>query len=135
MRLEERAAVDALADAWEALGDAYRGVSTKAGKGVEHARQVAGILRAGGYPDSVQVAGLLHDVVEDTPWTVEHVAARFGPGVAGLVGALTEETTSAAIAGASGRLREQIAAAGAPATDVALADKIAQRCRRWRSPM
>jgi (p)ppGpp synthase/HD superfamily hydrolase len=118
-------AVDALADASEALDEAYRGVRTKAGKGAEHAREVAGILRAAGYPEFVQVAGLLHDVVEDTPWTIEQVAERFGPGVAGVVGALTEDDEIDSYRRRKRALREQIAAAGAPATDVALADKIA----------
>ena len=127
MRLEGRGAVgvDALGDAAEALDDAYRGVRTKAGKGAEHAREVAAILRAAGYPESVQVAALLHDVVEDTPWTIEHVAERFGPEVAGVVGALTEDDDIASYHRRKRALREQIAGAGAPATDVALADKIA----------
>jgi (p)ppGpp synthase/HD superfamily hydrolase len=103
-------------------------VQTKEAKGAKHAREVAGLLRAARYPESVQVAGLLHDVVEDTPWTVEHVAARFGPGVARVVGALTEDDDIGSYRRRKRALREQIAAAGAPATDVALADKIASLC-------
>jgi (p)ppGpp synthase/HD superfamily hydrolase len=117
--------VDALADASDALEDAYRGVRTKPGKGAEHAREVAAILRAAGCPKSVQVAGLLHDVVEDTRWTIADVAVRFGPGVAGVVGALTEDDGIGGYRRRKRALRDQIAAAGAPATDVALADKIA----------
>jgi (p)ppGpp synthase/HD superfamily hydrolase len=117
--------VSALGDASRALDHAYRGVPTKPGKGAEHAREVAGILRAAGYPEPVQVAALLHDVVEDTPWTIERVAARFGPGVAGLVAALTEDDDIRGYRPRKRALREQIAAAGAPATDIALADKIA----------
>jgi (p)ppGpp synthase/HD superfamily hydrolase len=117
--------VNALGDASEALDEAYRGVRTKPGKGAEHAREVAAILRAAGYPESVQVAGLLHDVVEDTPWTIEDVAARFGPDVARVVGALTEDDGITSYRGRKRALRDQIAATGAPVTDVALADKIA----------
>jgi (p)ppGpp synthase/HD superfamily hydrolase len=106
------------------LDDAYRGVRTKAGKGVEHGHDVASVLRAAGCPESVQVAGLLHDVVEDTPWTVDDVASRFGPDVAGLVGALTEDDGIESYRRRKRSLREQIAAAGPPATDVALADKV-----------
>ena len=51
--------------------------------------------------EPVQVAGLLHDVVEDTAWTVDDIAARFGSSVAGLVGALTEDGRIEATAGAS----------------------------------
>jgi GTP pyrophosphokinase len=127
MRPEGRAPAggDALADAAEALEAAYRGVRTKPGKGAAHAREVAGILRAAGCPECVQVAGLLHDVVEDTPWTLADVAARFGPGVADVVGALTEDDEIGSYRRRKRALREQIAAAGAPATDVALADKVA----------
>jgi (p)ppGpp synthase/HD superfamily hydrolase len=117
--------VDALGDASDALDDAYRGVRTKSGKGAEHAREVAAILRAAGCPESVQVAGLLHDVVEDTPWTIDDIGVRFGPYVAGLVGALTEDDAIGSYRRRKQELRERIAAAGAPATDIALADKIA----------
>jgi (p)ppGpp synthase/HD superfamily hydrolase len=127
MRPEGRAPAggDALADAAEALEAAYRGVRTKPGKGAAHAREVAAILRAVGCPEPVQVVGLLHDVVEDTPWTNADIAARFGPSVAALVGALTEDDGIGGYRARKRALREQIAAAGAPATDVALADKIA----------
>lgn len=127
MRLEGRRAgeVDARRDASDALDDAYRDVRAKAGKGAGHAREVSGILRAAGCPEPVQVAGLLHDVVEDTPWTVEDVAARFGLEVAGWVEALTEDDGIASYRARKRALREKIAAAGAPVTDVALADKIA----------
>jgi (p)ppGpp synthase/HD superfamily hydrolase len=127
MQLKRGAAVraDALEDAGDALEDAYRGVRTKPGKGAEHAREVARILRAAGCPQPVQVAGLLHDVVEDTQWTITDVAARFRPYVAGVVGALTEDDDIDSYRGRKRALREQIAAAVAPATDVALADKIA----------
>jgi hypothetical protein len=50
---------------------------------------------------------------------------RFGPDVAGVVGALTEDDDIESYRRRKRALREQIAAAGAPASDVALADKIA----------
>jgi (p)ppGpp synthase/HD superfamily hydrolase len=127
MRLEGRRAgeVDVLADASVALDDAYRDVRAKAAKGAGHARDVAAVLRAAGCSDAVQIAGLLHDVVEDTPWSVDDVAARFGPEVAGWVEALTEDDGIGSYRRRKRVLREQIAAAGAPVTDIALADKIA----------
>jgi guanosine-3',5'-bis(diphosphate) 3'-pyrophosphohydrolase len=133
MRLEGRrdAGVDVLGAASDALDDAYRGVRTKAGKGAQHARDVASVLRAAGCPEPVQVAGLLHDVVEDTLWTVDDVATRFGSDVAGWVEALTEDDGIASYRRRKRALRDQIAAAGAPATDIALADKIASL---WTSP-
>lgn len=44
------------------------------------------------YPDhhELVVAGVLHDVVEDTDATLEHVARRFGPTVTRLVDAVTK---------------------------------------------
>ena len=117
--------VDALEQASAAVQDAYRGVRTKPGKGAQHARDVARILRAAGCPEDVQVAGLLHDVVEDTRWTIADVAARFGPDVAAVVGALTENDRIDSYRRRKRALRDHIAAAGSPATDIALADKVA----------
>src|SRR5689334_17328624 len=127
MRLEGRRAGGAyvLAVASDTLDAAYSGVRTKAGKGAGHAREVAAILRASACSEPVQVAGLLHDVVEDTPWTGDDIAERFGPYVAGLVNALTEDDQIGSYRRRKRALRDQIAAAGAPATDIALADKIA----------
>jgi (p)ppGpp synthase/HD superfamily hydrolase len=125
MTVQARSAGSALADASDALEGAYREGRAKPGKGAEHGREVAAILRAAGCPESVQVVGLLHDVVEDTAWTIEDIAARFGPGVARVIGVLTEDDGIDSYRRRKRALREQIAAEGAPATDVAVADKIA----------
>ena len=61
---------------------------TRKGSGVpyfEHAAAVAMILSQAGFDEDVVIAGLLHDVVEDTPATFEDVAARFGPVVCEIV--------------------------------------------------
>lgn len=55
------------------LIDAYEGVRTAPGKGLPHAQAVADILRDAGYDEDVQVVGLLHDVVEDTPRSIQDV--------------------------------------------------------------
>ena len=115
----------AVARASGVLGDAYRDTPTKPGKGVHRARAIAEILRSAGCPEPVEIAGLLHDVVEDTPWALDQVRERFGATIAVLVAAVTED---AAIRGYRRRkraLRRQIAAAGPVAIDIALADKIA----------
>jgi (p)ppGpp synthase/HD superfamily hydrolase len=39
---------------------------------------VADILRDAGYDERVQVVGLLHDVVEDTPRSIQDVRDGFG---------------------------------------------------------
>jgi guanosine-3',5'-bis(diphosphate) 3'-pyrophosphohydrolase len=68
---------------------------------------------------------MLHDVVEDTGWTVADVRARFGRPVAALVDAVSEDDAIADYRTRKRTLREQIARAGADAIDIALADKIA----------
>jgi (p)ppGpp synthase/HD superfamily hydrolase len=45
----------------------------------QHVAAVALILDRAGFDEDVVIAGLLHDVVEDTPATLDEVAARFGP--------------------------------------------------------
>ncbi len=51
----------------------------------EHAAAVGLILDRAGFDEDVVIAGLLHDVVEDTPATFEDVVARFGPVVCEIV--------------------------------------------------
>jgi (p)ppGpp synthase/HD superfamily hydrolase len=114
-----------LAAAAAALEHAFRGVRVKPGKGVEHAHAVAEALRAAGCQELIQVVGLLHDVVEDTPWTPARVRRRFGKRVAVLVAALTEDAGIADYRMRKRALRTQIVRAGPDAIDVALADKVA----------
>lgn len=58
---------------------------------VVHTQEVADIVqRAGGDPVMVAAAHL-HDVVEDTPVTIKEVREAFGPAVAELVEALTDQ--------------------------------------------
>jgi (p)ppGpp synthase/HD superfamily hydrolase len=96
---------------------------------VEHAMAVALILDRLGFDEEVVIAGLLHDVVEDTPATPEQVEARFGPAVADLVRHCSEVKTDA-----DGRKRpwtdrkrdhlEALSGAPASAKAVVLADKL-----------
>jgi (p)ppGpp synthase/HD superfamily hydrolase len=116
---------DALSGASAALDEAYDRVPVKAGKGVAHAHLVAAVLAGAGCDQAVQVAGLLHDVVEDTDWTVADVRDRFGRDVAALVAAVTEDGSIPHYRRRKRFLREQIAAAGPEALDIALADKVA----------
>jgi (p)ppGpp synthase/HD superfamily hydrolase len=48
----------------------------------QHVAAVALILDRAGFDEETVIAGLLHDVVEDTAATYADVAARFGPAVA-----------------------------------------------------
>ncbi|MBC1475565.1 bifunctional (p)ppGpp synthetase/guanosine-3',5'-bis(diphosphate) 3'-pyrophosphohydrolase [Listeria grandensis] len=58
-----------------------------------HPRNVANLLRGAGFREEVVAAGFLHDVVEDTPVTLDEVRALFGEDVADLVASHTEDKT------------------------------------------
>ena len=105
--------------------DAYEGVRTAAGKGLPHAQAVADILRDAGYDQQVQVVGLLHDVVEDTPRSIDDVRDGFGEPIAAMVGALTEDDSIADYPQRKRALRAQVIGAGPQVVAIALADKIA----------
>jgi (p)ppGpp synthase/HD superfamily hydrolase len=95
----------------------------------EHAAAVAMVLDRLGYGEDVVIAGLLHDVVEDTPATLDDVRARFGPAVAELVahGSEIKLDTEGRKRPWIDRKRDHLAAlAGAPAEAraVVLADKL-----------
>lgn len=57
---------------------------------IEHPVAVARILKAHGYSGDVVCAALLHDVVEDTPVSIEEIHRRFGPEIGTLVAAVTD---------------------------------------------
>src|SRR5215210_6858982 len=57
---------------------------------VQHPMAVAWVLERLGFAEDVVIAGLLHDVVEDTDATLEQVAGEFGPVVAEIVGHCSE---------------------------------------------
>jgi (p)ppGpp synthase/HD superfamily hydrolase len=113
------------AEAISFLIDAYDGVGARPGKGLPHAQAVADVLRRAGYDDETQLVGLLHDVVEDTQRTVGDVRDEFGEPIATMVGALTEDPTIRHYTQRKRDLRSRTVAAGSPAVDVAIADKIA----------
>src|SRR5262245_39145070 len=63
---------------------------------VEHVMGVALILDRLGFAEEVVIAGLLHDIVEDTSATLAEVEARFGLTVAEIVCHSSEIKTDAA---------------------------------------
>lgn len=124
--MARRALADhALSRADAELDAAYRGVRVKAGKGAAHARAVARVLRDAGCSEAIQIAGLLHDLVEDTDRTRDQVRRRFGARVARLVATVTEDDAIRDYRKRKRALRAQIAAGGPDAIDIALADKVA----------
>lgn len=61
---------------------------------LSHPAGVVSILARHGFPELVQAAGALHDVIEDTPATFEDLHTRFGERVAALVRWVSEEDKS-----------------------------------------
>ena len=57
---------------------------------IVHCVEVARLLAELGLDSHAVTAGLLHDVVEDTDWTVERIHERFGAEVAQLVDGVTK---------------------------------------------
>ena len=62
---------------------------------IEHPMAVALILDRAGFYEEVVIAGLLHDLVEDTDVTLERVREGFGDRVAGMVAYCSEEKLDA----------------------------------------
>lgn len=61
---------------------------------LSHPAGVVSILARHGFPEPVQAAGALHDVIEDTPATFEDLHTRFGEHIALLVQWVSEEDKS-----------------------------------------
>jgi (p)ppGpp synthase/HD superfamily hydrolase len=104
-----------------------------------HPLEVAELLHDGGYRDEVVAAGILHDVLEDTDVECPDLEDRFGPEVAGLVAALTEDESIEDNAERKAALRRQVAEAGEEAAAVFAADKVSKaremRTRASRGPL
>lgn len=78
-------------DALEFSTEAHVGQYRKSGEPyIIHPILVASIVAKITEDESMVMAALLHDVVEDTPVTIEEVRARYGDDVAHLVGGLTK---------------------------------------------
>jgi (p)ppGpp synthase/HD superfamily hydrolase len=116
----------------ELLGRAYR-FACKAHEGersrgttrIEHPTAVARLLFRQGSRDRLVAAALLHDVLEDTTVTEAELEVEFGPEIAQLVAALSEDATIEDYEQRKAQLREQVAEAGEEAATIFLADKLA----------
>jgi (p)ppGpp synthase/HD superfamily hydrolase len=62
---------------------------------IEHPMAVALILDRSGFDEDIVIAGLLHDLVEDTNVTLDEVRRSFGDRVAGIVDGCSEEKVDA----------------------------------------
>jgi (p)ppGpp synthase/HD superfamily hydrolase len=61
----------------------------------EHLAAVAIILGRAGFDEDVVIAGVLHDMIEDTAATLDDIASHFGPLVAEIVRGCSEVKTDA----------------------------------------
>ncbi len=93
---------------------------------IEHPIEVGRLLRDAGGSDELVAAGLLHDVVENTTVSVEELATRFGPIVAALVRAVSDNAQIDDYRQRKFALREQVRGAGEDAALLFAADKISK---------
>jgi (p)ppGpp synthase/HD superfamily hydrolase len=93
---------------------------------IHHPLEVATLLRDAGAGDELVAAGVLHDVVEKASVSPGELEDRFGPRVAGLVCAVSENPAIAEYAARKAALREQVAYAGEDALMLFAADKLSK---------
>jgi (p)ppGpp synthase/HD superfamily hydrolase len=93
---------------------------------VTHPVEVACLLHEAGYSDEVVAAGVLHDVIENTPAELGDLEQRFGAEVARLVAAVSDDPSIKDDATRKTALREQVARAGDCAVAVFAADKVSK---------
>jgi GTP diphosphokinase / guanosine-3',5'-bis(diphosphate) 3'-diphosphatase len=97
---------------------------------LEHPNEVAALVDT----DDAELwaAALLHDVVEDTDVVPADIEAEFGPRVAGIVAAMTEDDAIDAYGRRKQEHRHRVREAGRDAARVFVADKLsnARRMRR-----
>lgn len=124
--VSEFSEIDGAGDAIAFITDAYRTRLTRAGRGIDHPLDVAELLIDDRQPPPVVVAGILHDVLEDTSVTAHELEATFGPQTTRLVTALSQDPSIRKYGKRKEALRRQILDAGPEAATVSLADKAAK---------
>lgn len=114
--------------------NAYDNRLQRSGRMVQHPLAVAALLAEDGYGPAVAIAGLLHDVLEDTETAPAIIQSRFGEEIARLVRAVTQDPTIHKYRNRKRALRQQILDAGPEAVAISLADKTAKlRVRQIRA--
>jgi (p)ppGpp synthase/HD superfamily hydrolase len=93
---------------------------------VAHPIEVATLVDGEHYPDHVVAAAVLHDVLENTDETAEGLEERFGPEVARLVEAVSDDPSVADEDGRKDELRERVRRAGGYAAVAYAADKVSK---------
>ncbi|MGH2984915.1 MAG: HD domain-containing protein [Solirubrobacterales bacterium] len=98
---------------------------------VEHPIAVASLISQAGLNDSILAAAYLHDVVEKTEVEPSEIRERFGPEVAEVVEALTDDDSVEGYAKRKRALRRQVIDAGRDSVLIYAADRVANM-RDWR---
>src|SRR4051812_8930197 len=93
---------------------------------VMHPMEVASLLDRSHYPDHVVAAAVLHDVLENTDEELGDLEARFGPYVAALVAAVSDDPSIADENARKDELRERVRAVAGYAAAVYAADKVSK---------
>jgi (p)ppGpp synthase/HD superfamily hydrolase len=106
--------------------EAYRDRGKRGQVKLRHSVEVAGLLDEAGFSDDVVAAGLLHDVVESTPISLDEVRERFGSPVTELVGVMTEDEKISSYEARKAEHRARVAAAGPLPAAIYAADKLAK---------
>jgi len=95
---------------------------------ITHVVHVSDILLRYGYPEDMVIAGLLHDVVEDSDVPLGQIEAGFGPVVAEIVAALSERKLDGGVKRPweerKAEMLEQLRQASAEAVAVKAADTL-----------
>jgi (p)ppGpp synthase/HD superfamily hydrolase len=112
-----------------------RGFATEAygtDEELDHPAEVSALVRDAGGDEGLEAAAMLHDLVEDTDVELPQIASEFGPHVAALVAAMTEDESIADYAERKEEHRGRARDAGREAALLFVADKLsnAHRMRR-----
>lgn len=91
-----------------------------------HLVEVACLLHDAGAADHVVAAGVLHDIIEKTDADADDLRERFGPSIAALVVAVSEDKRIGGYSTRKEMLRQQVSMAGSEALTVFAADKLAK---------
>lgn len=109
---------------------AHLGQERKAPKGVpyvSHCFIVAFVLSTLGYPEDVVVEGMLHDVVEDTGYTMKDISREFGETVASYISGVTEQDKSLPWDGRKKAYRERLGSQLPEVKAISAVDLLANR--------
>jgi (p)ppGpp synthase/HD superfamily hydrolase len=98
---------------------------------VEHPIAVARLLSEAGFDGPMISAAYLHDVIERTQVEFEELRERFGPEIAAIVDALSEDQTIDAYGPRKRELRGRVLESGRTAMIIYAADRVANM-RDWR---